>query len=127
MKNETIEYSGKVYEKGKLYFFYDDDKKLGGVYKLTDICRFYDELPFNSLDAKGETGCFIRCVEVKDNLGTITDAPVELVDGAAYMFNTRPRKTLTGLYIKVGDRFVLNNGTISKEYCTNIREMVVVD
>ena len=124
MENKTIEYKGKVYEIGKYYLFGDSEGCATECLKLVYIVANVEGYVFKS---KGNCWKTIRELPSSDNFGTITDKPVDLEDGAAYMFDTESRKNLTGLYIKVSDRFGLNDGTISKGHCSNIRKMGVIE
>jgi hypothetical protein len=53
-------------------------------------------------------------------------APIEFVDGAAYMFNCDTDVDVIGLFSKGGGLFVINNGAVFNAcFCTNIRLMTV--
>ena len=116
-ETETVTYKGNVYQIGGVYEFSDDGvdwvvNKLMGVLVSGD-------LPF---DTKKFGWKLIR--EVNYTIGTITPAPVELIDGAAYMFDYKDVASI-GLYEASTLRFIQVNGFTCSSRCTNIRLMTV--
>jgi hypothetical protein len=118
---KTVTHEGKVYQ-------------IGGVYEFSDAGK---DWAVDELLAVGERGAYpfearkfewelIR--EVNCTIGTITPAPIELVNGAAYMFDSDDTVWL-GFYSEIQNSFYdrLSNGVkISNfKYCTNIRLMTV--
>mgnify|MGYP003669877225 CR=1 FL=1 len=117
---KTVTYEGKVYQLNKDYFF--------GSYKKTlkliriDIASAY---PFKVFENGSENGYAIIYLGSAE-FGTITLAPVELVDGAAYMFDYEGRKVdRIGIYLEHDNHFVFPIGSIHTTNCTNIRLMTV--
>jgi hypothetical protein len=116
---KTVTYEGKVYQ-------------IGGIYEFSDSSDYWtiDELlsiksavgyPFKVKDCEWS---LIR--EAKSKIGTITPAQIELVDGAAYMFDYEGRKVdRIGIYLKHDNHFVFPIGYIHTTNCTNIRLMTV--
>jgi hypothetical protein len=115
---KTVTYEGKVYQLGGVYEFSD-----GGRDWALDELLYLDEgkdLPFCTREYEWQ---LIR--EASYSMGTITPAPIELVNGAAYMFDYRASKDVIGIYSvctetisSIGDDFISKN-------CTNIRLMTV--
>ena len=59
---------------------------------------------------------------------TVAPAPIELVDGNAYMFDEQEpysNKNCIGIYEKHDHKFHLKNYTTLVKVCTNIRLMTV--
>jgi hypothetical protein len=57
---------------------------------------------------------------------TVAPAPIELVDGNAYMLDCIEDKQIQGIYDKSTGRFFHAHGAYSvAKYCTNIRRMTV--
>jgi hypothetical protein len=56
-------------------------------------------------------------------------APIELIDGNAYMFDwsDRPMKDSIGVYSLDSQRFYFVSGHVLASYCTNIRPMTVAE
>ena len=119
MKTEIKD--GKIYEIGKLYFFYSEIKKEGEVKILCGVSTANHPYPFiTSFDER-----WVNCEEVKQpELGAITDAPIELVDGHAYMFEFEDND-MAGLYDEDENTIYVRGLELQIELCTNIREMVV--
>mgnify|MGYP003651884550 CR=1 FL=1 len=124
MKNKTVVYKGKVYEINKEYLFFDDNNKL--IYgRLKSICKSsfhpfanHHGDPFSSICAFSE---------LKDH-GTITPAPVEMINGNAYVFGIND-STYIGFYNKFQKAFFHSRfkgvPVAALEDCTDIREMIV--
>jgi hypothetical protein len=117
---KTVTHEGQVYQLNKDYFF--------GNYKKTlklmriDIASAY---PFKVYENGSENG-YERIYLGSAEFGTITPAPIELIDGAAYMFNCDSDVDVIGLFSKGGGLFVKNNGAAFNAcFCTNIRLMTV--
>ena len=131
--SKTINHKGKTYEIGKYYLFGDTKDDVTRCRKLKTIMPDWD-CPF--LDERGIGFFFIKELPSSDNLGTIIDKPVELIDGAVYMFDFEDRD-LIGLYEEDRDHigfyeeddymFSMNGLSVSVESCTNIRKMEVVN
>jgi hypothetical protein len=119
IKTET--HLGKVYQIDQEYLFSNDGTHL--FYgRLKAICP-KSSYPFEAHD--GKFSKYIGLIQDCKDQGTITPAPIELIDGAAYMFDYRASKDVIGIYSvctetisSIGDDFV-------SKYCTNIRLMTV--
>jgi hypothetical protein len=116
---KTVTHEGKVYQIGGVYEFSDAGKD----WTVDELLSVGDSsiFPFNARQYEWE---LIR--EVNCTIGTITPAPVELVDGAAYTFDYhKNRKSSIGVYSKFHNTFL----TVGHDYfvfdCTNIRLMTV--
>jgi hypothetical protein len=114
---------GNIYEIGKYYLFTDNGKKFT-LAKLTHIGK--GDHPFHT----NEKDFFRYMYEVGtlENTGTITPAPIELIDGNAYMFDCVEDKNAIGIYDKSSGKFyyALEGYSVAK-YCTNIRLMTVAE
>ena len=73
---KTITFKGKVYQIGKLYFFYDSAKARGEIARLVGSGG-------SILTTADNT--WMNCEVVNGELGTIEDAPIKLEDGEWYM------------------------------------------
>ena len=123
---KTVTHEGQVYEIGKHYLFGNSSK----LHKLLEI-NSKSEYPFRVLD-KGQENGFTKIHLVDLDEGTITPAPIELVDGAAYTYHLNSLSDpefkgldMIGIYKKSVDRFIRNDGFTSAECCINIRLMTV--
>ena len=124
MSNETNIWlhEGNIYEFDQDYLFSNDN--FNWTYgALVDLDGGQDFV-FCTFDRQW---LYIKEVPASENIGTITPAPVELVDGAAYMFDwiERPMKNSVGVYDLNSQRFYFVSGHILSSYCTNIRLMTV--
>ena len=125
MNIKTVTHEGKVYQ-------------IDGVYLVSDMASVEDNLwtpiRLSRIDAESshpfrssETYCgyrYIKAVQPLSVLGTITPAPEELIDGAAYTFNIEGNEVI-GLYdlqdgTLTGGRYCLYPSAVS-----NIRLMTV--
>ena len=120
---KTVTHEGKVYQIDQDYLF--SVRGTTWVYeKLTGIDYSYSK-PFCT--ASNEW-LYIKEVPASENMGTITPAPIELIDGAAYMFDYEGRKVdRIGIYLEHDNHFVFPIGSIHTTNCTNIRLMTVVE
>ena len=121
---KTEECQGHVYEIGQSYLFSD-----GGDYwhclRLKRIVKGYPTR-FETwvTPTKFTVFDFIDELPASENIGTITPAPIELVDGAAYMFDYK-HESYIGIYTSPPHRFIVVDGWTLASYCTNIRLMTV--
>ena len=86
---KTVTHKGQVYEIGQIYAFSDE-----GSLWVVDCLRVImgnDDHPF-----KARSSWKLARKALLSDLGTITPAQIELVDGAAYMFYLET--TWTGFY-----------------------------
>ena len=128
---KTIEYKGKVYEIGKYYLFGDSEWWVTECLKLESIVDDAGDYVFKTRD---DCWKLIRETPSSYSFGTITDAPVELEDGAAYTFDFNGVKGSVGVCsyeIRHNSEHVMlltaKNGDYNSEYCTNIRKMGVIE
>jgi hypothetical protein len=119
-KPVTEEYEGNVYELDKHYLFGNSHQ----LHKLLRIDKLSD-FPFRIIDNTHENG-FKSIHLVNLDEGTITPAPIELIDGNAYMFDYESKQTI-GLYYKLNDMFYMADFSLSVKKCTNIRPMTVAE
>jgi hypothetical protein len=117
---KTVTYEGKVYQLGGVYEFSDK----GRDWALDELL-YLDEgkdLPFCTREYEWQ---LIR--EANYSMGTITPAPIELINGAAYMFDPHNTKLLDviGLYEKNNNQFYFNGRHVVLAHCSNIRLMTV--
>lgn len=117
--SKTITHEGKVYEIGKWYLFSDNGENWYGMTLFQIVSE--NECKFRTVD-----GHYKYINEIpQSELGTIKDAPVELVDGEAYMFTHRMAGNgVKGIWCEDSERFH-NVGWFDIVECTNIRKMVV--
>jgi hypothetical protein len=118
----TATHEGQVYQLGQGYLF-----SMSGITwaydRLLDIDGGYSK-PFCTQSKEWR---HIKEVPASKNMGTITPAPIELIDGAAYMFdygNFKIRDGI-GIYEQSSSRFIQLDGFTLSSYCTNIRLMTV--
>jgi hypothetical protein len=116
-KPELGTVNGMQYEIGKLHEF--SDTKDFNVSAFLILNSFAGE----KFNADGFTWRFCREIKPSD-LGKITPAAVDLVDGAAYEFTARGR-TLNGIYEKHHNTLNIMVGQyFNLETCTNIIRLV---
>ena len=118
---KTVTHEGNVYEIGKDYLF--SLNELDWTYaKLTDIDGGYAKV-FCTQEAEWR---HIKEIPAPKNAGTITPAPIELIDGGAYMFDYKGRQ-LIGLCNVSTEQFITTESRILYRYCKNIRLMTVAE
>ncbi len=116
---KTVTHEGNVYEIGKDYLF--SMNQLHWTYaSLTDIDGGYAKV-FCTQENEWR---HIREIPASRTMGTITPAPIELIDGNAYTFDYR-KASYIGLYEEQTYRFINVNGFTLSTHCTNIRRMTV--
>ena len=126
---ETATHEGNVYEIGKPYLFSDG----GNYWHLLKLKRVVvgGPLPFEVWLTASKSTVFslIKEVPASGYLGTITPAPIELIDGNAYMFDwsDRSMKDSIGVYSLDSQRFYFVSGHVLASYCANIRPMTVAE
>ena len=126
MENKTEEYNGKVYENDKYYLFGDHGDEVFKCMKLKTINTEDDDYPF--IASTSVEYRYIKELPSSDNFGTITDKPVDLEDGAVYMFDMA--RVYLGFYRESRKSFFTyatgGDKICSPRECTNIRKMEVV-
>jgi hypothetical protein len=120
-KPVTVTHEGNVYEIGKYYLFrmHSVTWTLGILEKINNSHTCYFCTPFKEW-------LYIKEIPASENIGTITPAPIELIDGNAYMFDYEGKQTI-GLYYKLNDMFYMSDFSLSVKKCTNIRPMTVTE
>ena len=122
---KTVTHDGQVYQIGKAYLFLSTNGRLefGCLTKVNSASQF----PF--INHLTEDFSSIECVpEFRGGFGTITPAPRELDNGAAYMFDCDTDVSVMGIFCKRGGLFLVNDGACFNAcFCTNIRLMTVVE
>ena len=111
---ETVEYDGMVYEIGKYYIFTSDAKNAGVYDKLNSINSLNETYKFKS--GSGVNWKVIKEVD-QSTVGTITPAPVKLIDGATYMFELDECKRI-GIWHEEIASFFDNFSMPMSEICT---------
>jgi hypothetical protein len=120
--NKTVTHKGNVYEIGKYYLFSDDGISLI-LGKLTKVKKA--DWPFHT--DNNDIFMYAHEVSTLKDTGTITPAPIELIDGNAYMFDYEG-VSCTGVYDAISGRFYFTIGRhILASRCTNIRPMTVAE
>jgi hypothetical protein len=118
----TVTSHGKIYELDKEYLFGNDGINL--VYgRLVSICA-QSSYPFQS--DSGKLYKYIGMLSNCKDQGTITPAPIDLIDGNAYMFDYKGASYI-GIYTSPPHRFIQVDGFTLSSYCTNIRPMTVAE
>jgi hypothetical protein len=122
-KPVTATHEGNVYEIGKYYLFSDN----GNEWALSRLVCINSQ---NSFKFESDRSVWNLIKETKGSIGTITTAPIELIDGNAYMFNVRDN-TFLGFYRESRKSFFyeIENGNkiAGASECTNIRPMTVTE
>jgi hypothetical protein len=119
----TAAHEGQVYQLGQGYLF-----SMSGITwaydRLLDIDGGYSK-PFCTQSKEWR---HIKEVPASKNMGTITPAPIELIDNGAYMFDFKD-ETCIGFYELSQEAFFDRHDggkQIAKlSFCTNIRLMTV--
>lgn len=102
MKNMVIDSNGNELEIGKVYEF-SDNQTSWNLYALKGCNNVADDDNYE-YEANNCNWKFIR--ECQSPLGTIKKAPVKLVDGKAYQFESRATgRVWVGFYNSTNDRF----------------------
>ena len=121
---KTVTHEGTIYQIGKAYLVDDGDNNWILIVLRSVVSS--SSLPFRS-SLMGYRACKNAPA---DSVGTITPAPIDLVDGAAYMFDcdTDASVSVMGIFCKRGGLFLVNDGACFNAcFCTNIRPMTVVE
>jgi len=116
---KTIEHEGRIYQVGAVYEFSDDGKHWY-VEVLEDIYQG------SAYPYKARSGVYDFIRVCKASLGTITEAPVKLIDGECYQFTDRYDDEHKGFFLAETDRLYCTTGAIiDPSRCTNIKRLVV--
>lgn len=103
VENKTVEFDGMVYEIGKWYEF-SNDKDSWEASKL-------DAVEGSNFVFRTSLGWMRFCREVKLSVGTITPAPVKLIDGEVYSFTVGKVKS-AGIYLDRMKTFTYYGGHV---------------
>jgi hypothetical protein len=130
-KPVTVTHEGNVYEVGKRYVF-TDSLPLGDDFTVSRLNFIYvpNSDPSYVFDSEGLPYRYaVSLSEVNLDAGTITPAPIELIDGNAYMFDLATQ--WVGFYIEDRNSFFSGRSNGNKiagvSECTNIRPMTVTE
>ena len=119
MKDDTVEYKGKVYLIGKYYLFSDG----GECWTYAKLKWIRPDNLFPFVNSSGGGYSLIKEVVVSKDLGIIIPAPMKFIDGSAYMFDTTSQDNCQGYYAE--GRIYYKGGWNRVANCTNIRRMLV--
>ncbi len=116
---KTITHEGKVIQIGAVYEFSDD-----GADWYIDTLKGID---YHSIGYiyHAQCGMYARIRECQAPIGTITEAPVELVDGECYQFDYGIEAAFKGTYDKKDGCFWVKDSALLTEQCTNIKPLTV--
>lgn len=125
--SNTVEYKGGVYEIDGLY--------IGACNSLIQLKEVVNG-EFKGIDSSGnlyQDGWLISVDQSSifhnAKLGTITKAPVKLIDGEAYQFNyndgSQGMNNAVMRYREAGDHFFFDNTIFKREHCDNIQHLTV--
>ncbi len=123
---KTVTHEGNVYQIGAVYGFSDDGDSwlLGTLGDCTTKETNGTKYPFQcEHDSNVEWFRLIRLQQAP--IGTITKAPVELVDGECYQFTAPSGIVRKGYFIPVKRLFICADGNIDVDRCTNIKLLTV--
>jgi len=117
---KTIKDKGNVYQVGAVYEFSDDGKHwCVGVFEGTCQGSAY---PYKARSGHG----FKLIRTCKTNLGTIEEAPAELVDGECYQFTAHLGNECKGFFLAEYGRLYCTTGAIiDPSKCSNIKLLTV--
>jgi hypothetical protein len=119
---KTVPYQGQVYQINKYYLFSDDGINLV-LGRLMHINRA-SEHPFNT--CQSDLFRYAKEVSCLKSVGTITPAPIELINGAAYMFDAKFIRNAVGIYHKSSHKMYFTEGMCAEaEWLKNVRLMTV--
>jgi len=116
---KTIEHEGKIYQVGAVYEF-SDDGKAWCVEVLEDIYQ-ESNYPYRTRSSTGFK--LIRACEVK--VGTVEEAPVELIDGECYQFLNPLNIWSKGFFLAEYGTFSAKGGHVFANECSNIKHLTV--
>jgi hypothetical protein len=115
---KTVMHDGQVYQLRNHYLFSDT----GVSWEVDELISIDNDVEYKF---EGAYASWKYCIEIpSDEIGTITPAPIELIDGNAYIFDYK-HASYIGIYTSPPHRFILVDGFTLSSYCTNIRLMIV--
>jgi len=117
---KTIKDKGKVYQVGAVYEFSVDGKHwYGGTLKA-----IYPD-PERNYPYKTRSGDYRLIRVYKASLGTIEEAPVELIDGECYQYKDEFGNTRKGFFMAEQGLFYRTGSWSYRSECTNIKLLTV--
>ncbi len=117
-KMKTVIHEGNIYQIGAVYELSDDGKD----WEIKVLSEVSDSAW--SFFSGYERSRYIR--ECKASvIGTITEAPVQLVDGECYQFTAPSGAVRKGYFRKRDSTFVTVNGLVDAPRCANIKLLTV--
>ncbi len=117
---KTVADKGDIYQIGAVYEFSDNRERWYKCGLVGFGCGLY---PW-----KAEVDSYKYIRECQAPIGTITEAPAELVDGECYQFEylDKPFNDMyKGFYSAKERRFIFNGGFIAADSCVNIKPLTV--
>ncbi len=120
---KTVTHEGNAYQIDGAYEFSDDGKRwwLGVLGRYKD-----DDNGFNFLSKVGGKFEWFKHIRLQQApIGTITEAPIDLVDGECYQFTAPSSIVRKGYFIPVKRLFICADGNIDVDRCTNIKLLTV--
>jgi len=119
---EEVTYKGMIYQMGKLYACHRTGRI--GTLKSLDTIQDY---PFVISYREENSTTTIPCLALVKacEAGTITEAPIKLIDGKAYQFNVEFVGTVCGVYYKGNHELNGSEGNYEPEFCANIKLLEV--
>ena len=120
MENKTVVYEENTYKIDAPYLFSVYGKRwIYGILRGIDTSY---EKPFCT---NGDEWLYIKEIPNATN-GTITPAPLFLINGNAYTFKYHAsKKPIVGIYNDTTRQLITNQSIYSTNLCTDIREMAV--
>jgi hypothetical protein len=123
---KTVTYKGNVYDLEGIYLANDIGSGEGNLWTTMRLISINPKSthPFRVSDREGWK--YITVIRSPQTFGTITPAPIELVNGAAYMFDSKFIRDAVGIYCKKYHRMYFTEGMFAEpEWLENIRLMTV--
>ena len=123
---KTVTYEGNVYDLEGIYLANDIGSGEGNLWTTMRLISINPKSthPFRVSDREGWK--YITVIRSPQTFGTITPAPIELVDGAAYMFDAKFIRNAVGIYHKSSHKMYFTEGMCAEaEWLQNVRLMTV--
>ncbi len=123
----TITHKGNIYQIGRSYEFSSD----GDIWELGVLDDYTEDdiLPFRSNTGNHLQLRWFQMIRLQQvPVGTITEAPIELIDGECYQFDHIDAiwdKPVKGIYCEESNSFTLALSTILTRIAVNIKPLTV--
>ncbi len=118
----TITHKGNIYQIGRSYEFSSD----GDMWELGVLDDYTEDVIFPFRSNTGNQLRWFQMIRLQQvPVGTITEAPVELVDGEYYQFDYGIMSAIKGGYDKKGDYFWVKGSTLPTKQCTDIKPLTI--